>query len=216
MSDESRRMDSNDGETPVTPDDRRGEAGSNGGDAEHPQILNVARPGGRRAFLQTLSRGAAVGASAVVGDSCNNKTPTAPTASATTTTSTSTTTVTSVSTTTAPSTSTLAGVVSDQSGRAVGGCRVFVVDGPNANRSSTTDGNGYYSIAGLVAGSFTLRTTCNNVFVGDRPVTIGRDTRLDFSVTITTTTTTTTSSATSVLSTTTTGGGGGGHYWYPN
>ena len=56
-----------------------------------------------------------------------------------------------------------------------------------------------------------MRTTYNNVFVGDWPVTISRDTRLDFTVTITTSTTTS-----STTTTTGGGGGGGGHYWYPN
>lgn len=194
-----------------TPDDRSDAASSE--EAEKPAVFNVARPGGRRAFLQTLSRSAAVGATAVAGTgaNCNPSSPT-PASSTTTTTAATTSTTTSVATTTAQATFTIAGVVSDRSGRAVGGARVFVVDGPNANKSSNTDGNGYYSIPGIIPGSFTLRTTLNGVFLNDVGVTVSRDTRLDFSVT-TTSTTTTSTTPTSITSSTT---GGTSHYWYPN
>jgi hypothetical protein len=112
--------------------------------------------------------------------------------------------------------------VTNNIGRAVSNCYVFVVDGPNAGRGSMSDGNGYYSIPGLVSGSFTLRATLNNVFLRDQPVTISRDTRLDFGVTTTSTTTTTTTSTTTVQPQATTSVGGGTctcdlvHYWYPN
>lgn len=214
MSDETKRDDRD--ETSRTGEDHATGAKSSADETERPQVFNVARPGGRRAFLGTLSRGAAVGATAVVGDSCKS-TPTTPTAAATTSTTTTSTTTstTSVSTTTAAPTATLAGVVTDQRGGAVPNARVFVVDGPNANKSSTTDGNGYYSIPALVFGSFTLRTTLNGFFLGDRPVTIGRDTRLDFAVTTTSTTSTTTSAPT----TTSVRPGctcDTVHYWFPN
>lgn len=190
---------------------------------ESPEVHRVAKPGGRRAFLQSLSKGAAVGATAAIGDSCNKKNPGTPTGATPTTTvasttiaTTSTLTTTSVATTVAP-TYTLAGVVTDRSGRPVVGCRVFVVDGPNANKSSNCDGNGYYSIPGLIGGAFTLRTTMNGVFLYDQPVLVNRDTRLDFSVTTTSTTTSSTSSvATSAPSTSSTTPGGTIHYWYPN
>jgi hypothetical protein len=181
-----------------------------GGDAEKPQVFSFVKPRDRRGFLAALSKGAAVGASAIAASDCSPSKPD----DTTTTTTTSTTSTTVVTTTVAP-TFTLAGVVTDKSGKPVAGARVYVVDGPNANRSSTTDGNGYYSIPGIVAGSFTLRTTVNGVFLYDIGVTVTKDTRLDFSVT-----TTTTTSTSSVSSTTSTGGGSCScnlvHYWYPN
>jgi carboxypeptidase family protein len=110
---------------------------------------------------------------------------------------------------------TLYGYVRDGSGRPVVGARVFVVDGANANKASMSDGNGYYSIPGLVTGGFTLRVTVNNVFVRDFPVNFTGDRQMDLPVT-----------TSSVPTTSTTGGGGGGggggcacdlvHYWYPN
>lgn len=168
--------------------------GANTGGEDEPRVFKVASPGGRRAFLRTLSKGAAAGTAAVVADNCSG--PSSPSENRTTSSTSSTSTTTSTTTTSVLPTFTLAGVISDRSGRPVGGARVFVVDGPNANRSSMTDGNGYYSISGLVQSSFTLRTTMNGVFLFDIAVTITRDTRLDFGVTTTTSTTTTTTAAT--------------------
>jgi hypothetical protein len=185
---------------------------------EKPEVFSVVRPGGRRAFLGTLSRGAALGTTAMVGDSCKSGSPAAPTATTTTTTTSTTSTTTSSSTVAA--TFTLAGVVTANNGRALPNCYVVVVDGPNQGRGSMTDGNGYYSIPGLVGGSFTLRTTINNVFLRDQAVTISRDTRLDFGVTTTSTTTTSTTSSSTTssptTSTNTTCSCDLVHYWYPN
>ena len=195
-------------------DDRFDNAEANTGENEEPQVFRVARPGGRREFLQTLSKGAAVSATAALADGCTGDTPPAPspptptTSVRTTTTSTST----STTTTTISTNNTLAGVVTDEAtGRPVVGGRVTCVDGPNANKSSPTDGNGYYSIAGLVVSSFTVRVTASGYNLADRGLTITRDTRLDFvlrPIGLTTSSTTTSVGGG--------GGGGGGHYWYPN
>jgi hypothetical protein len=164
--------------------------------SEEPRVFKVASPGGRRAFLQTLSKTAAVGGAAVAADNCNS-TPTMP--SPPPTTSISTTTSTSTTTSVAP-TATLAGVVTNQNtGQPIGGARVSVVDGPGRGRSSTTDGNGYYSIAGIRHSSFTARATATNYSNHDRGLTLDRDTRLDFQLrplAPTTSTTTTRSSTT--------------------
>ena len=185
------------------PDDGIDALGISAAETETPEVFRVGRPGGRRAFLQTLSKSAAVGTAAVVTDNCSTTQPT-PTS---TTTSSTTSVRTTTTTTTVASTFTLAGVVKDTSGKPVVGARVFVVDGPNANKGSTTDGNGYYSIPGLVVSSFTLRTTYNGTFLYDIPITVSKDTRLDFTTPIPTASTTSVSGG---------GGGGGGHYWYPN
>ena len=198
-------------------DDRIDNAETNAGDTEEPQVFRVARPGGRREFLQTLSKGAAVSATAAIADGCAADTPPAPTPTTTSTSvrTTTTSTSTSTTTTTISANNTLAGVVTDEAtGRPIVGGRVTCVDGPNANKSSPTDGNGYYSIPGLVGSSFTARATASGYNLADKGLTITRDTRLDFilrPVNLTTSSTTTS-----------VGGGGGGcscnsvHYWYPN
>lgn len=174
---------------------------------EEPRVFKVANPGSLRTFLQTLSKGAAIGATAVAAENCENPSSpgkTSTSSSSSTSTSTSSSTTSTSTTTTVVATFTLAGVVTDRNGRPVVGARVFVVDGANANKFSLTDGNGYYSIPALVQSNFTLRTTLNGVFLFDMPVGLTRDTRLDFSVTTTTSTTSTSSTTTTRPSTTTT------------
>jgi len=75
---------------------------------------------------------------------------------------------------------TIAGVVSEEpGGKAIVGASVGVVDGVNAGRSGTTDGNGYYSIPGLRGGSFTLRATKAGYETADRGLTLSADTPVD-------------------------------------
>jgi carboxypeptidase family protein/uncharacterized protein DUF3761 len=75
---------------------------------------------------------------------------------------------------------TIAGVVSDDDEETpIAGATVTVVDGANAGRSSTTDGNGYYSIPALRTGSFTIRATKGGYNAADRGLTLSADTRLD-------------------------------------
>jgi hypothetical protein len=222
MDDDSKRGGVEDAPARDALDDRIDATSASGGENEAPQVFNIARPGNRRSFFQTLTGSAAVGATVVagVGSSCNEpKTPTGPTGGGSTSTSTSTSTTTSVATTTALNTFTIAGVVTDRlRNQPVVGARVFVVDGPNANKSSNTDGNGYYSIPGIIPGSFTLRTTLNGVFLNDLGITVASDTRRDFQVSTTTTTSTSTTSTAQPTTTTTSGNCICDlvHYWYPN
>ena len=74
----------------------------------------------------------------------------------------------------------ISGLVSDDIGsRAVTGGTVEVVDGVNAGKSATTGSNGTYSIAGLAAGSFTVRTTASGYESGERSVTLSNTMTLD-------------------------------------
>lgn len=80
-----------------------------------------------------------------------------------------------------PPTFTLSGAVTEENtaGRAVAGGMVQVVDGANAGKSSSTDGNGNYTLADLRAGSFTVRASANGYAAAERAVTVPQDTRLD-------------------------------------
>lgn len=78
------------------------------------------------------------------------------------------------------STFTVAGIVSDDSLETpISAATVTILDGANAGRSSTTDGNGYYSIPTLRPGSFTIRATKAGYNPGDRGLTLSADTRID-------------------------------------
>jgi hypothetical protein len=76
---------------------------------------------------------------------------------------------------------TLSGIVSEENtaGRAVAGGTVQVVDGPNAGKSSSTDGNGSYTLTNLAAGSFSTRASAHGYNPTERSVTVAQDTRLD-------------------------------------
>lgn len=66
----------------------------------------------------------------------------------------------------APTTFTLSGTVtSAQGGATISGATVRVDGGPNAGRSTTTDGTGRYSLANLAQSGFTLTVSATN-FVG--------------------------------------------------
>jgi len=76
---------------------------------------------------------------------------------------------------------TLSGVVSEENtaGRAVVGGMVQVVDGPNAGKTSSTDGAGNYTLQDLAGGSFSIRATASGYNATERAVTVAQDTRLD-------------------------------------
>jgi len=75
---------------------------------------------------------------------------------------------------------TLFGVVSDAaSGSAISGASVSVTSGPNAGKSSVTDGNGYYSIPAITAGSFTIQVTASAYVTLTQTVSLNADTRVD-------------------------------------
>ena len=76
----------------------------------------------------------------------------------------------------------VAGVLSELlTNKAIAGATITITDGTYAGRSSATDGNGYYSIAG-VSGTFFLRATRLGYDTIAREVTVGRDTRFDFAM----------------------------------
>jgi hypothetical protein len=79
----------------------------------------------------------------------------------------------------------LAGVVTEETaaGGPVVGATVQVVDGPNAGKSSSTDGGGNYTLTDLAVGSFTVRATASGYMVADRGLTVAEDTRLDLKLT---------------------------------
>jgi hypothetical protein len=75
---------------------------------------------------------------------------------------------------------TVAGLVRDQgTGQPIMGGSVQIVDGPNTGKSSSTDGNGYYSIPGVIAGSFTLHAAASGYDPADQGLTVAADSRVD-------------------------------------
>jgi hypothetical protein len=79
-----------------------------------------------------------------------------------------------------PPTYAMSGLVSDDIGsRSVVGGTVQVVDSANAGRVATTDSSGHYSLPGLTAGSFSVRTSADGYQTLERSVTLSSDMRLD-------------------------------------
>jgi len=80
----------------------------------------------------------------------------------------------------APRTFTLSGVISDAlTGRPIA-AEVEVIDGENAGMKTHADGNGFYSLAGLASGSFTIRGRATAYDSRDYRVTISSgDTHVD-------------------------------------
>jgi hypothetical protein len=75
---------------------------------------------------------------------------------------------------------TLIGVVTDaDSGRPIAGVTVTVVDGPNANRSTQSDGNGYYSLGNMTPSAFTIGFQREFYTTTTRPVGLFTDQRID-------------------------------------
>lgn len=184
-------------------------------DSETPQVLSIARSGGRRNFLR--AGGALASAAAAAAASCDSPTqpPPVTTSVATSTTSIRTTTTTSTTTTSVQATFTLSGVVTDGTSRAVvPGVTVIIVDGPSANKSAVTDNNGAYSISGIISGTFTVRASRNAFDPIAIQITLTQNTRQDFVLPRTATTTTTstgsTTTSTSICTCDLV------HYWYPN
>lgn len=161
-------------------------------DSEVPKVFKIASPG-RRAAIETLSRGAVAGVAVVATQSCGGgdggaNSPAAPSA---------------VATTTAPATHTLTGTVTAASGMAateggahdatavaVAGATLTIVDGPNANRAATTDGNGYYSMGNLVQSGFTIRCSAPRYNSTSKPCTLTSSQTINFVLTLIPTTTT--------------------------
>ena len=83
----------------------------------------------------------------------------------------------------APRTFTLSGVISDAlTGRPID-AEVEVIDGENAGMKTHADGNGFYSLAGLSSGTFTIRGRATAYDSRDNRVTIANgDTRVDIAL----------------------------------
>jgi carboxypeptidase family protein len=72
-----------------------------------------------------------------------------------------------------PTTFTLSGTVtSSQNGAGISGASVKIGDSTNAGRSTTTDGSGHYSLAGLSRAGFTVNFTAVNFFDTSAGVTL--------------------------------------------
>lgn len=199
-------------------------------DSEAPKVFKIASPG-RRAAIETLSRGAVAGVAVVAtqacgGDGGSSNSPAGASGAA--------------STTTAPATHTLSGTVTAASGMAategggahdatavaVAGATLTIVDGPNANRSATTDGNGYYSMGNLAQSGFTVRCSAPRYNSTNKPCTLTSSQTLNFVLTLIPTT----STAKTTKNTTSTGCSCNSQcscnpmhcscnpltYWYPN
>ena len=69
--------------------------------------------------------------------------------------------------------------------RPVTNATVAVVDGPDAGRTTVTDGSGVYTLTSVTSGSFNLRATRNGYETQTIPVTLAADMRLDFALTLT-------------------------------
>jgi hypothetical protein len=79
-----------------------------------------------------------------------------------------------------PQVFTLTGVVSDErTGAPIAAATVQTVGGANGGKSSSTDGNGSFSIPGLTSGSVTIRASANGYDTIDQAVTIAADVKID-------------------------------------
>jgi len=86
------------------------------------------------------------------------------------------------STPTAPTTPTwaLSGTVTSGTGAAINGATLTIVDGPDANKTTTADALGRYTFAGLQQAGFTLRATAVGFVGSSKGVTLTSNTTLDF------------------------------------
>lgn len=82
----------------------------------------------------------------------------------------------------APTTFTLSGAVTvgNTSGAGIPGATVAIFDGADAGKSTTTDGNGRYSIAGLRTGGFTTNVTAPGYVSGSRGISLTTNTTANF------------------------------------
>jgi carboxypeptidase family protein/all-beta uncharacterized protein len=75
---------------------------------------------------------------------------------------------------------TLSGTVSDESNaRPIAGGTVQVLNGPDAGKSTSTDGGGAYSLSGLTGGALTVRASASGYSAREQGVTVARDSTLD-------------------------------------
>jgi hypothetical protein len=74
----------------------------------------------------------------------------------------------------------LSGLVTSSAGFALSGATAVIVDGPDANKSAVTDGNGRYAIPTLLQAGFTVRVTATGYVATSKPVTLTANTVVDF------------------------------------
>ncbi len=181
-------------------DDSRNRANDEGN--EEPEVYKIATSENRRDFVRKVAKGVAVGTAVVAAGNCkkdDDGSPTKPSANTSSTTTTS-----------APGSTkwTLSGYVTDaDSGKGVRDAKVIVLDGPNKDRSTTTDGNGYFSMGQLEQSGFTIRISHPNYFNLERGVNLVSDVRVDLSFRPTTSVSSSSSSPTTTTPSS--------HYWYP-
>jgi hypothetical protein len=77
---------------------------------------------------------------------------------------------------------TLAGVISEAGRAGLAGVTVTVSEGQYLGKSATTDGNGYFSIAGVRGVLRLLATKTGYVTTSQSTIDVNRDTRLDFTM----------------------------------
>lgn len=77
----------------------------------------------------------------------------------------------------------LSGIVTEKlTSRAVAEARIELADGPDAGASASTDSDGRYTFPGLTQAGFTVKVSKAGFVTQSQPVTLTRDTTLDFAV----------------------------------
>jgi hypothetical protein len=83
----------------------------------------------------------------------------------------------------APTTFSLSGqVVDGATGTGISGATVSIADGPNAGKSTTTDGTGNYTFTGLLVSGFTVTVSATNYVSQSLPVTLTANRTLPFTL----------------------------------
>lgn len=104
-----------------------------------------------------MKRSLGLVAASLIAASCGSATSTAPTATTPTPT---------------PSTYTLSGQVTSTTGAAIAGAAIRIADGANAGRSTSSDGNGTYTLTGLTVSGFTVNISAANYSSASTAVTL--------------------------------------------
>ena len=81
-----------------------------------------------------------------------------------------------------PQTYTLTGVISDPAAKGIPNARVEVLNGDNTGKAVATDGNGAYTMTGLLGGTFRLRASADGYTTGEQNVTVPDVPRADFTL----------------------------------
>jgi hypothetical protein len=79
-----------------------------------------------------------------------------------------------------PTSVSLTGVVTAQSGVALNGATVLIGDGVNEGRTTTTDGNGFYSFTGLKPGNDNIGASASGYFQAVKGINVGSVASLNF------------------------------------